>query len=213
MLLLVLRLLRLLLLLFTLSMMQEFIGVKLLYEDQCTITKRRHLICLCVCVIVRHLGSANCHAPPRLPFPIQLWPQRVNYLVIIFPHNAQKFSSPLINWISHAQCGKPSLPPIDKHLSINLQNNAVFVFLCVCVCEAKTGSSLCNVWDLTFCAALFVATAMTNEWWKSKTMLLPINGNCNMMMCRAYPEKLVHCEKQNKVLKFCGIKYMGLIKV
>lgn len=54
MLLLVLRLLRLLLLfwllLFTLSMMQEFIGVKLLYEDQCTITKRRHLTCVGVCV-------------------------------------------------------------------------------------------------------------------------------------------------------------------
>lgn len=53
MLLLVLRLLRLLLLLFTLSMMQEFIGVKLLYEDQCTITKRRHLtyvgVCVCHC--------------------------------------------------------------------------------------------------------------------------------------------------------------------
>lgn len=134
-------------------------------------------VSVCVCVIVRHLGSANCHAPPRLPFPLQLWPLRVNYLVIIFPHNAQKFSSPLINWISHAQCGKPSLPPIGKHLSINLQNNAVSV----CVCESKTGSSLCNVWDLTFCAALFVATAMTNEWWKSKTMLLPINGNCNTM--------------------------------
>lgn len=82
-----------------------------------------------VCVIVRHLGSANCHAPPRLPLPLQLWPLRVNYLVIIFSHNAQKFSSPLINWISHAQCGKPSLPPIGKHLSINLQNNAVSVWV------------------------------------------------------------------------------------
>lgn len=154
-------------------------------------------ICLFVCVSLCGIWGLLTATP--LPTPLQLWPLRVNYLVIIFPHNAQKFSSPLINWISHAQCGKPSLPPIGKHLSINLQNNAVSV--CVCVWESKTGSSLCNVWDLTFCAALFVATAMTNEWWKSKTMLLPINGNCNMMMCRAYPEKLVHCEKLKESLE------------
>lgn len=68
-----LRLLRLLLLLFTLSMMQEFVGVKLLYEDQCTITKRRHHTCGCICVsvCVCHCAAFEvCHAPLLLPLQL-----------------------------------------------------------------------------------------------------------------------------------------------
>lgn len=169
MLLLVLRLLRLLLLLllFTLSMMQEFIGVKLLYEDQCTITKRRHLTYVGVCVSLCGIWGLLTATPlPAPSFPLQLWPLRVNYLVIIFPHNAQKFSSPLINWISHAQCGKSSLPPIGKHLSINLQNNAVLVFLCVCVCVSRRRDrayAMCGIWPFVQLCLLRRRWQMSDE--------------------------------------------------